>query len=81
MDAALLQRIVAATVAIFARSCEQSGFEQTPVGNEVSTTDACICQLRSPALSRLRHSIFRYGLRAEVGLRRPAIAQFRRDQT
>lgn len=40
MDEGLLQRIVTATVAIFARSCEQAGFEQKPVGDEVSTTDA-----------------------------------------
>ena len=36
----MLQRVVTKAVTIFARSCEQSGYELNPVMADVATTDA-----------------------------------------
>jgi hypothetical protein len=36
----VLQRVVSMTISIFARGCEQAGYELNPVTSQVATTDA-----------------------------------------
>ena len=61
LNESLLCQVVTATVNIFARSCEQAGYELTPIHGEVSTTDVVrlsVALARSQELTAFEMSLW-----------------------